>query len=126
MANSTIGLPHGLALKIATILLGLAFLFFGALKLAGVPDIVAMFETFGLPAGSNYAIGALEVVGAIGLFVRPVARYAALLLLAIAVGAVITHVINPPLQQGVPALVLLAVAAYVAVGSGKSSTAVNA
>ncbi|MEM6512878.1 MAG: DoxX family protein [Pseudomonadota bacterium] len=112
MANSTFGLPVGLPMKIVSVLLAAAFLFFGGMKLAAVPDLVAALEGFGLPSGSHYLIGGIEVAGAIGLFVRPIARFAAMLLVVVSLGAFATHVINPPVQQGVPALVLFLLSAY--------------
>lgn len=112
MTQKAIGLPNRLSLRIVSIILAVAFLITGGMKLASVPQLVANFETYGFPAGSHYVVGLLEVVAAIGLFVRPFAKYAAFLLLVISIGAVSTHVIFPPIQAGLPALVLLLLSAY--------------
>ncbi|MEM7280217.1 MAG: DoxX family protein [Pseudomonadota bacterium] len=124
MTGSTLGLPSGLAVRIISVLLAIAFLLVGGSKLASVPELVASFEAFGLPTGSHYIVGALEVLGAIGLFVRPFAKYAAILLVVISIGAFGMHVIYPPIQQGVPALVLLVLSAFVAYRYSKSNSAV--
>jgi len=112
MTQKAIGLPNRLSLRIVSIILAVAFLITGGMKLASVPQLVANFETYGFPAGSHYVVGLLEVVAAIGLFVRPIAKYAAFLLVVIAIGAISTHVIHPPIRQGIPALVLLILSAY--------------
>ncbi len=120
MSNSTLGLPAELPMKIVSILLAVAFLFFGGMKLAGVPELVAALDGYGLPSGSNYIIGALEVGGALGLLIRPAAKYASMLLVAVSIGAFVTHIIFPPIQQGVPALVLFVLSGYLAFRYAKS------
>ena len=112
MTQNAIGLPGKLSLRIVSILLAIAFLITGGMKLAGVAKVVADFETYSFPAGSHYVVGLIEVIGAVGLFVRPFAKYAAFLLVVISIGAVSTHVIFPPIQDGIPALVLLVLCAY--------------
>jgi putative oxidoreductase len=112
MAQKTIGLPDRLSLRIVSILLTIAFLMTGGMKLASNPQLVASFQTYGYPAGSHFVVGLFEITGAIGLFVRPFARYAASILVVISIGAVSTHIVFPPLQQGIPALVLLILSAY--------------
>jgi uncharacterized membrane protein len=77
-----------------------------------VPKLVANCETDGYPAGSHTVVGAAEIIGAVGLFVRPVAKDAAFLLVSIAVGAVSMHLPFPPIQRGIPALILLRFSAY--------------
>ncbi len=82
------------------------------MKLANTPQLLANFETYGFPAGSHYVVGLIEVISAIGLFVRPFAKYAAFMMVVIAIGALSTHVIFPPIRQGLPALILLVLSAY--------------
>jgi uncharacterized membrane protein YphA (DoxX/SURF4 family) len=74
-----------------TILSAAMFLFVGALKLASVQMEVDLFATIGIGQWFRYFTGLLEISGAIGLFVPSVARYAALLLAAVMVGAIMTH-----------------------------------
>src|SRR5438128_406206 len=84
------------------------FLLAGTLKLAGVQMEVDLFSAIGIGQWFRYVTGSLEVVGAIGLLVPALARYAALLLAAVMVGAVFTHLF---IAGGSPlaAIVLLAV-----------------
>jgi len=112
MTQTTIGLPKSLSLRIVSIILAVAFLMTCGMKLAGNPQLVANFETYGFPAGAHHVVGLIEVIGAVGLFVRAFARYAAFLLVVISIGAVSTHVIFPPIQHGLPALILLVLSAY--------------
>lgn len=112
MTNIAIGLPKALSMRVVSIILAIAFLMTGGMKLASVPQLLANFEAYGLPEGSHYVVGLVEVIGAVGLFVRPFAKYAAFLLVMISIGAVSTHMIFPPIQAGLPALVLLILSAY--------------
>jgi putative oxidoreductase len=65
----------------------------GTMKLAGVQMQVDLFATLGIGQWFRYVTGLLEVGGAIGLFVPAAATYAALLLAAVMVGAVATHLL---------------------------------
>jgi uncharacterized membrane protein YphA (DoxX/SURF4 family) len=84
------------------------FLLAGTLKLTGLPMEVQLFSTIGIGQWFRYVTGSLEVVGAIGLLVPALAPYAALLLAAVMVGAVFTHLF---IAGGSPlaAIVLLAI-----------------
>ena len=53
---------------------------------------VQLFQAIGIGQWFRYVTGSLEVVGAIGLVVPLFAAFAALLLAAVMVGAIITHV----------------------------------
>ena len=91
----------------AIIVAAVAFGAAGVAKLAGVPMVHLSFANLGLPSWFGYFIGLCEVAGAIGLLIRPLSALAALGLGIITVGAVYYHVTNPPLQEGIPAIVLL-------------------
>src|SRR5579872_4868634 len=52
------------------------FLFSGILKLLAEPMAAASFSMVGLPLWFMYVIGTGEVIGAIGLWISPVFRYA--------------------------------------------------
>jgi putative oxidoreductase len=80
-----------LTLWLLTIVSAAMFLLAGALKLAGVQMEVDMFAAVGIGQWFRYFTGLLEVAGGIGLFVPAVASYAALLLAAVMVGAITTH-----------------------------------
>ncbi|CAN7661344.1 DoxX family protein [Variovorax sp. LjRoot290] len=95
------------------ILLALAFGPAGLSKLAGVPQMVQVFDAIGFGQWFRYLTGAVEVVGAVLLLVPATGFFGGLLLAATMVGAVATHVVliggNPA-----PAVVLGALAAFVA------------
>lgn len=98
----------------ACILLALPLIAFGGAKLTGVPQFHASFKALGLPAWFGYFIGACEVAGAVGLFIKPLRSLAAGGLCIILLGALYFHVTHPPLEAGVPALVLLLLASWIA------------
>jgi putative oxidoreductase len=74
-----------------TIVAAAMFLLAGTLKLIGLQVEVDMFNTLGLGQWFRYVTGALEVAGAVGLFVPALASVAALLLAAVMIGAIFTH-----------------------------------
>jgi putative oxidoreductase len=95
---------------IIRILLALAFLAAGGAKLAGASPMVAIFEQVGVGQWFRLVTGALEVVGAVLVLIPRTSQWGALLLAAIMVGAVFTHlaVIG---GSPAPALLLLALSA---------------
>lgn len=99
-----------LALKV---LAGLAFLAAGFAKLSGAEMMVATFDAVGVGQWFRYVTGAIEVLGAIALFVPAVRVYGAALLAMTMVGAILAHllILGP---SAVPALVLLAITATIA------------
>ena len=60
--------------KTLLVLLSLAFLFAGGMKLLGNPMEVGMFAHWGYPLWFMYFTGACEVLGAIGLHIPKVSR----------------------------------------------------
>jgi len=95
----------------------LAILLFsgGAAKLAGVPEVLESFSILGLPSWFGYFIGVCEVAGAVGLFFNPLSALAASGLALIMVGAIFFHVIHTPISEGIPAIIALLLAIYIAV-----------
>lgn len=95
------------------ILLALAFGAAGVSKLAGVPQMVQVFDAIGFGQWFRYLTGAVEVVGVVLLLVPAGGFFGGLLLAVTMVCAAATHVLliggNPA-----PALVLGALAAFVA------------
>jgi uncharacterized membrane protein YphA (DoxX/SURF4 family) len=95
------------------VLLAIAFGAAGVAKLAGVPQMVQVFDAVGFGQWLRYLTGVVEITGAVLLLVPAAGFFGGLLLTATMVGAVATHLLliggNP-----VPALVLGLLAAYVA------------
>ena len=73
------------------ILMALLFALGASGKLMGSPGVIEMFEGWGFPAGFHLVIGALELLGAIGLLIPRTAGYAALCLIGVMIGAAGTH-----------------------------------
>jgi putative oxidoreductase len=72
-----------------SILVSATFFMAGGAKLASAPAMVAEFATIGVGQWFRYLTGALEVLGAIGLLIPRLGRYAAVLLCLITLGATI-------------------------------------
>lgn len=95
------------ALWVLTILVGLAFLMSGGMKLTGPEAMVANFARWGYPAWFLYFIGVVEVLAAISLVVPRLTAYAAAELGGIMVGATVTHLVFDPPSHAVAPVVLL-------------------
>lgn len=95
------------------IFLALAFAAAGVAKLAGVPQMIQVFDAIGMGQWFRYVTGAMEVIGAVLLLMPGAGFFGALLLTATMIGAVATHIV---LIGGspVPALVLGLLSAFVA------------
>jgi putative oxidoreductase len=96
-----------------TVFLTGMFLFAGALKLSAQPMMVAQFGQIGLGQWFRVFTGTLEVTGALLVLVPATAAIGALLLAAVMVGAIVTHLFiigGSPLM----AVVLLAIAIAIA------------
>lgn len=76
---------------VLSILVAAAFFMAGGAKLAGAPTMVDLFAKIGVGQWFRYATGTLEVVGAIGLLIPRIGRYAALLLCVVMIGAIVSH-----------------------------------
>ena len=108
------------------VLLALAFLAAGFTKLVTAPaDLADMMSwTTAVPIFVVRIIGLIEIAGALGLVlpwltgIQPqLVRLAAAGLVLTMIGAIITHLlIGDPFGQAVPALVLGAIAAFIAYG----------
>ncbi|HSX63114.1 MAG TPA: DoxX family protein [Pseudoxanthomonas sp.] len=95
------------------ILLALAFGAAGFAKLAGVPQMVQVFDAIGFGQWFRYVTGAVEIAGAALLLIPASGFVGGLLLFATMVGGVATHLL---LIGGspVPALVLGLLSGFVA------------
>jgi putative oxidoreductase len=89
------------------------FLMAGYLKLSGVPVMVQLFDTIGFGQWFRYLTGAIEVISGLLLLVPSLAFFAAAILAATMVGAVITHLFVVG-GSPAPAAVLLAATGAVA------------
>src|SRR5262249_33976684 len=95
------------------LLLALAFGAAGAAKLAGVPQMIQIFDLIGIGQWFRYVTGAVEVIGALLLLIPSTGFLGGLLLSA----TMVWGVARPLFFIGgspVPALVLGALSAYVA------------
>jgi putative oxidoreductase len=95
------------------IALALAIAAGGVLKLIGDPAMVDMFTTIGAGQWFRYAVGVLELAGAVGLLIPRLAALAAAGLVLLLAGAAITNVTFLD-QSPVLPLAYLAVAAAIA------------
>lgn len=103
----------GVALWVLQILLAVLFAAAALPKLGGAPAAVAMFATIGVGQWFRYAIGVIELAGAIGLLVPRLAGLAALGLAADMIGATATQVVVFQANQWLPASVLVLCAVVV-------------
>ncbi len=88
-ATTTARRAAHVALWVLQVLLAATYLSSAFGKLTADPLQVAGFELMGLGTGGMYAIGVLEVLGAIGLLIPRITGLAALGLVALMIGAVI-------------------------------------
>ncbi len=100
------------------LLLAAAFLSAGGLKLFGHPMMVENFANIGIGQWFRYLTGTLEVVGGASVLIPAVAPFAAVLLVCIMLGAVVTHLFVIG-GSALPALALLVIAAVIAI-AGRS------
>jgi uncharacterized membrane protein YphA (DoxX/SURF4 family) len=81
-------------LRIATIVAALIFFAAGVPKLFAIPEWLFRFYVWGYGKWFLYAVGTLEVLGAAALLYRKTAFAGALVLVAVMVGAFVTHFIH--------------------------------
>ncbi|PCI86232.1 MAG: DoxX family protein [Hyphomicrobiales bacterium] len=90
-----------------------AFVAAGGMKLSGAEQMHASFGMMGLPIWFGYFIGACEIAGGIGIWVRKLSGLAAAGLFIIMAGAIYFHVNYTPISMAIPALVLAIFAAII-------------
>ena len=95
------------------IVLALAFGAAGLAKLAGVPQMVQVFEAVGAGQWFRYVTAVVEITGAVLLLVPSTVFFGGLLLAATMAGAIATHLFIIG-GSPVPALVLGVLSAFVA------------
>ena len=84
----------------------------GAVKLGGSKAWITRFSVWGYPDHFYLLVGLAEVLGAILLLIPRLAKFGALLLVAVMVGATVTHLIHHE-RQVATTLVLTALLAVV-------------
>ena len=90
------------------IVLAVAFVLAGTSKMAG-PSAMRWAERFahwGYPAGAQYVIGVLEILGGLGVLIPRMRRAASAILMAVMIGALCTHAVHGELPRLIPPLVL--------------------
>ena len=92
---------------VVSILLTLAFLASGIMKLAGAEEAKAAFQGFGYPMFFMYVIGLCEVAGAIGLWLGRFSYTAKMCLILLMAGAVGTHLVFDTIAEAVPPFILI-------------------
>jgi uncharacterized membrane protein len=96
-------------------LLALMFAMSGFAKVGGDAAMVEMFATIGIGQWFRYLVGALEIAGAVGVLVSRLSGLAALGLLCLMAGAILTNVLVLGTSPLLP-IVLMLVSALVAWG----------
>ena len=99
--------PKSKVQMVITVLLSLAFLATGIMKLAGAEMVKAGFEGWGYPIFFMYVIGLCEVAGAIGLWLRRFSFAAKVCILLLMAGAALTHLAFDTFQDAVPPIILI-------------------
>lgn len=106
--------PAKYLVVVAKILVTAAFVAAGLAKLAGVEMMVATFDAVGVGQWFRYVTGAIEVGGAILLWVPGRQFIGAGLLLAAMVGAVLAHLVILGTDTMLPAIILGALSGIIA------------
>ena len=99
--------PKNKVQTVLTVLLTLAFLLSGIMKLTGAEQIRQGFEGWGYPIIFMYFIGLCEVAGAIGLWLRRFSFAAKVCILLLMAGAVLTHLVFDGVGEAVAPIILI-------------------
>ncbi len=105
----------GNAVSALAVLVGLAFIASGAMKLAGVEEAAKRFQDFNYPLWFMYLTGAIEVGSGIAIMIRMLRFWGASLLICTMMGAIYSHAkIGEGADEMIPPGVLLVLCAVVA------------
>ena len=102
-------------LWVLQVVLAIIFAMAGFAKVGGDAVMVEMFATIGIGQWFRYVVGALEIAGAVGVLVSRLSGLAALGLLCLMAGAILTNVLVLGTSLLLP-IVLMLVSALVAWG----------
>lgn len=102
-----------IGLVILRVVMSVVLLGAGGAKVVGDAWMVAVFHAIGLGQWLRYVVGITEIVGGLALLVSPLAGVAALALVAMMIGAVLTEIMivrRPPIAalSALVALMLIA------------------
>ena len=99
--------PKSKVQMVITVLLSLAFLATGIMKLTGAEMVKAGFEGWGYPIFFMYIIGICEVAGAIGMWLRRFSYAAKVCIILLMAGAVLTHLVFDTFQEAMAPIILI-------------------
>jgi uncharacterized membrane protein YphA (DoxX/SURF4 family) len=99
--------PKNKVQTVLTVLLTLAFLLSGIMKLTGAEQIRQGFENWGYPVIFMYFIGLCEVAGAIGMWLRRFSYAAKVCIILLMAGAVLTHLAFDTFKEAMAPIVLI-------------------
>lgn len=105
--------PKSKVQMVITVLLSLAFLATGIMKLTGAEMVKAGFEGWGYPIFFMYIIGICEVAGAIGFWLRRFSYAAKVCIILLMAGAVLTHLVFDTFQEAMAPIILIILTAVV-------------
>lgn len=95
------------------VVMAAAFMMAGGSKLAGTPDMVALFDAVGVGQWFRYVTGVLEITGAVLLMMPRLAGFGALHLAGVMSGAVVAHLTVLHTPPAAPLVLLAALTAIV-------------
>ena len=101
--------PKSKVQMVITVIMSVAFLIFGILKLLGVEMMKEGFDSWGFPYPIVFMriVGLCEVAGAIGLWLSRFSYAAKICLIILMAGAVLTHLLHREFQDSLGAIILL-------------------
>ncbi|TCO44065.1 DoxX-like protein [Kribbella antiqua] len=105
--------PGTVALWVVQVLLAAMFAMAALPKLSGDPLMVEMFDAIGAGQWFRVLVGVLELAGAIGLLLPRLCGLAALGLVGVMVGAIVTNLFVLGASPAIPVAYLLVAAAIV-------------
>ena len=95
------------------ILLALGYIAASLGKLSGHPEVIQMFENWGYPEPFYLVIGIFELLFAVLILIPKTLKIALIGLVALMLGALLTHLINDPLAQMIRPLLFIGLLAWV-------------
>jgi putative oxidoreductase len=101
------------------LLLAAFFAIQGIAKLSGSPAWISRFRAWGYPDRFYFVVGLAELLGAVLLMIPRLAKFGAVMLVAVMVGATATHLIHgePQIMTTVVLATLLAIVLYIRRGT---------
>ena len=90
------------------IVIGLLFVLIGLSKIAGpsADHWAERLSHWGYPAAARYVIGAVEMLAGLGVLFPPLRRPAAITLMVVMAGALVTHVVHGEFVRLISPLIL--------------------